>query len=310
MTGSRVVGTAALLGASACFQAGAAVAVPAFAVLGPARTSALRFAVAAMLMLCVIRPSFRRTAREWVAVVALGIAIAAMTVCSYEALARIPQGTATTLEFLGPLSVAVWRSRRWSHFVAAALAAAGVALIAGPSLQNSPAGVAFGLATAAAFAAYVLLQGRIGCAGRGFSALALSLGVAALGTLPLSLTVLDELDPEASVRVLLSGLIGAGAAYALDAYGIARVGSRQAGVLLGLDPAIGALSGLIILGQRLGVAAIVGIAAAVGAGVVSALTDRSRHAIGGARRTTGGRRIGKNDFLHSSGSRFGERRGL
>lgn len=222
----RVAGPAALLGGSAAFQVSAAVAVPAFTTVGPAGTSGLRYCVAAVLMLAVIRPRFTdRTVRDWLWIAALGVAVAAMTFSSYQALDRIDQGTATTLEFLGPLTVAILGSRTRWHVVSAGLAVTGVVLLAGPSVHASATGLMFGLLTAAAFATYIVLQNRAGQRGEGMTALALSLLVAALVTLPAAIPATSSLTAETAVRILLSGILGVGLAYGLDTIGIARVGA-------------------------------------------------------------------------------------
>ena len=262
-------GPAALLGASVAFQAAGAVAVPVFAVAGPLGASGLRFAVATALVWLVVRPRLLRgwTGAAWAWAVGLGVVMAAMSACSYAVLARLPLGTASTLEFLGPLAVAVAAARTGRHLAAAALALAGVALICGPRLAVPLNGVLLGLLTAAVLAGYVQLQHRA----RRHSSGAEALAVAAAVKLPLAIPAIPHLTGNAALRITVAGVLGVGVAYGLDGFGIGRVGPRAAGVLLSLDPAVGALSGLLLLGQALPASAIVGVAAVVTAGLLSGI---------------------------------------
>lgn len=261
-----------LLAASACFQFGAAVAVPAFSAIGPLPTSAWRFVVAATMLLAFVRPRLRgRSVRDWLGTLALGLAIAVMTTASYVTLSLIPQGPATTLEFLGPFAVGVVTSRRPRHTAAALAALVGVAALGGATMQISPAGMLSGLVTATAFGAYVRLQARVGAVD--LPRLSLAFVVAAACGLPLASPTAPTVTTAVLVRLVASAGIGVAAAYALDAYAIHRLGARRAGVLLSLDPAIGALSGFVVLGQGLTPLAIIGMALIMSAGFLGASAD-------------------------------------
>lgn len=265
------VGAAALLSASMCFQGGAAVAVPAFATFGPPATSGWRFLLAAGLLLIVTRPRpTGHSRRYWLGTVALGAAIAVMTGASYITLSLIPQGPATSLELLGPLAVGVVGSRRPRHLVAAGLAGLGVLSLGGATGQIPVAGLLSGLVTAAAFACYVLIQARTGTPD--LQRLSLAFVVAAVIDLPLSLPTAGSMSTGVALRLLVSAAVGVAAAYSLDAFAIHRLGARQAGIMLTLDPAVGALSGLILLGQRLSPTTLVGMLLVMAAGIVAAET--------------------------------------
>lgn len=276
---ASVRGAAALLSASGCFQCGGAIAVPAFAALGPVATSGWRFLVAAALLLALARPRLTGHSRGyWRGTVALGLAIATMTGASYVTLSLIPQGPATSLEMLGPLAIGVLGSRRPRHLLAGCLAVAGVLALGGVTTQVPPLGLVSGLVTAAAFACYVLLQARTGTPD--LSRLALAFTVAAVVGLPMSLPQVDSLSGAVAGRVLGSAVVGVAAAYSLDAYAIHRLGARQAGILLALDPAVGALSGRFLLGQQLAPATVAGMALVVAAGVTAVDPQRRPHAAG------------------------------
>ncbi|MBB2893748.1 EamA family transporter [Flexivirga oryzae] len=148
-----------------------------------------------------------------------------------------------------------------------------VVALGGGTVQVTSAGLASGLVTAAAFAAYVLLQARTGSPD--LSRLALAFVVATLVDLPLILPAVPDLSATVTCRVLASALVGVAAAYSLDAFAIHRLGARQAGVLLALDPAVGALSGRLVLGQSLTTMTWAGMGLVMTAGVLAAGSDSS-----------------------------------
>src|SRR2546430_5295921 len=141
------------LGSIASVQLGAAVARHSFAFLGPTGTVFLRVAFGAGILLAFARPRWPRfDARQWSAIVLFGVIVAAMNLCFYQAIARIPLGVAVTIEFLGPLGVAIAGSRRALDFAWAAMAAAGVAMLSFGGGKGALAGVLFCPAAAAALA--------------------------------------------------------------------------------------------------------------------------------------------------------------
>ncbi len=152
-----------VIGAMLSAQLGAALSVPLFSAIGPSGTAWLRVVWAAAFLLLVARPRLSGLAAHSLAwVLLLGLATAAMMLCYFEAVARIPLGMATTIEFLGPLGVSVIGARRLEHFLWAALAGMGVLLLAGNSVA-APAdriGIAFAAASAVGWASYILLTKR------------------------------------------------------------------------------------------------------------------------------------------------------
>jgi inner membrane transporter RhtA len=186
--------------------------------------------------------------------VAYGVALAAMNATFYESLSRIPLGVAVTIEFVGPLAVAVWGSRRAVDFVWVALAAAGVALLtAGGDRRVDWAGVAFALAAGAFWAGYIVLTQRVGRTYPGATGLALGLSVGTVAVAPFGLL-------DAGPRLWHAGVVGRGAAvallssaipYSLEMFALRRMRAHVFGILMSLEPAMAALSGLVFLGQHL-----------------------------------------------------------
>src|SRR4051794_15562651 len=162
-TSSARTGTSMAVAAIVCVQLGLAASVGIFDRVGPEGAACLRLAWAGLLLLVLIRPRRRQFTRSGMrASVLLGVAIAGVTFCFMAALARLPMGTASALEFLGPLGVAVARGSGTAK-VWPGLAAVGVLLLTQPWRGGAdPAGVALALAAAAFWAAYILLNQRVG----------------------------------------------------------------------------------------------------------------------------------------------------
>lgn len=232
-----------------------------FATFGPAGTGALRFLAAAVVLMTVVRPRLRgRAIRSWLTITALGATSAATNFFLYEAIARIPLGTAVTLVFLGPLALALIGSRRRLDVAWVLAAAAGVILLAGATNGAAVSGVAFGVGAALSVAASILIARRVGEQTDGVDGVALSISVAALLTLPVGVpAALANPNVHGLAVVLLVGALGVALPYALEFSALRRVGVKTYGILLSLDPAIAALAGLLLLGQQLSFAELLGI---------------------------------------------------
>ena len=241
-------GVARVVAAVTSLQFGAGFAVTLFDELGPGGAAFLRQAIAALVLIAIWRPSFRRDLRL---AAAFGIALGLMNLCIYEAMDRIPLGIAVTIEFWGPLAVAVFLSRRRLDLLWAALAAGGILLLADPgggSLDS--AGVAFALAAGGLWVLYILLSARVGAVFPGGSGLAIAMVFAALVTLPVGVgseLLRPELLAAAAVVALASSVIP----YSLELEALRRLPANVFGVLMSLEPAVAALAGLIVLGQAL-----------------------------------------------------------
>ena len=244
-------------------QIGAVIAVSLFEELGPAGTAFLRLAIAALILWAIWRPRVAgRPAADLRLAAAFGVAMGLMNWSFYEAIARIPLAVAVTIEFAGPLTVAVIGSRRLLDGLWVALAAVGIVLLVGPGGGSlDPVGVGFALVTAACWAAYIYLSKRVGAAFPGGSGLAIAMAVGALVVLPAGL--LHATGAFARPDLLGSALVVAIASsvlpYSLEIEALRRLPESVFGVLMSLDPAIAAIAGFLVLHQALGVRDIVAI---------------------------------------------------
>jgi inner membrane transporter RhtA len=271
-----------VLGSCTSLQVGAACAAQLFPRIGSNGATLLRLSVAAVVLVVAARPAVRRwTRRQWAAVAVFGLSLAAMNGSFYAAIARIPLGTAVTIEFLGPLTLAAVLSRRRRDLTWVGLAAVGVALLGltgsgGTTGRLDGVGVLFALVAAVFWAGYILASTRVGATVPGQGGLAGALVVAALVLLPLgapgALTALR--DPRLLLLAAGTGVLASVIPYSLELSALRRLSPRVFGVLLSLEPAIAAIAGWLLLSQRLGgwEAAAVGIV--VLASVGSTLTAR------------------------------------
>jgi inner membrane transporter RhtA len=269
----RLIGPSYIVASCASLQSAAALATTMFATFGPAGTGALRFAAAALILMAIVRPRVRgHSSAFWRAIAGLGAAVAATNLFLYEAIARIPLGTAGTLVFLGPLAFA-WTRRRLDIAWASA-AGAGVVLLTGVSSVGSLLGVAFALAAAASVAASILIARHVGKHAQGLDGLALSILVAALITLPVGASAaLNTARPLDIPLVAAVGVLGIAIPYALEFSALRRVGVKTYSVLLSLDPAIAGIAGFLFLGQHVDAAELVGIALVMAAGAGAVATQ-------------------------------------
>lgn len=269
-----------MLGAIVSTQLGAALAKGLFDDLGPGGTTFLRVAIAALLLALVARPSVAGRSRGdlWTAAL-FGVSLAGMNLCFYEAIDRIPLGIAVTIEFLGPLGVAVAMSRRRLDLAWVALAATGVALFAnrgeGGSLDG--VGVAFVLAAAGFWAAYILMSARTGQAFPGGSGLTLAMVVG--GALLVPIGVADGggalLEPELLAAGAAVALLASAIPYALELEALRRLPTGLFGILLSVEPGVAALLGFLVLGQDLGATDVIAIALVAVASAGASLTSES-----------------------------------
>ncbi len=257
--------------------AGAAVAVGLFGRLAPAAVAVLRMLGAAAVLVAWRRPGTAAwRGRRLLRAAAFGLATAGMNIAFYEAIARLPLGTAVAVEFCGPVAVAAAASRRARDVAAVVLAAVGVALIADVRWSGSPSGVMWALVAAALWAAYILLGKRVAGAGNGLDDMAVGFTVAAVVLAPvLLLSGVAGLTALADPLVLLSavgvGVLSSVVPYVLDQIVLRRLGQARFAVLLALLPATATVVGLVALAQVPSPLEAVGIAA-----VVAAVALRSR----------------------------------
>jgi inner membrane transporter RhtA len=249
----RVIeGAAMIVGTSLTIQLAAAIAHDLFDSLGPAGASALRFALGAALLLAIVRPAIRgRPVSTWVAIVAYGAALAALNVTFFQAISLIPMGIAVTLSFVAPLALALGTSRRRGDVLWALLAVVGVATLGGIDRPQSTSGVLFAIAAGVAWVGVAYAGRIVGRRTRHVDGLALALPVAALLTLPLGIGHTDALDARSLAIGLVIAVGGLMVPFALELEGLRRLEPRVVAVVYSIDPAIGAVVGLAVLGEHL-----------------------------------------------------------
>jgi inner membrane transporter RhtA len=244
-----------VLVAIASVQCGSAIARGLFDDLGAAGVTLLRLGLASLLLLLVLRPKVRRWTRAaWRAALLLGVAMAGMNLVFYLAIRTVPLGIAVTVEFVGPLLLALAQTRRLVDLLWAALAAGGVVLLGVDTTTGVPlSGLALALVAGLFWAAYILASANVGRTLPGTGGLAIALAVAAVLVLPFgaggAAEVLDRpslLLPAFGVAVLSSVL-----SYGLELSALRRIPTRVFGILMSLEPAAAALAGLAVLDQRL-----------------------------------------------------------
>jgi inner membrane transporter RhtA len=251
----RLVGIGLMTGSAAASQLGAATAALAFSALGPVGVVAVRQWVAAALLLASVRPRYASFTRaQWGPVLALALIFATMNLSLYTAIDRIGLGLAVTLEFLGPLAVALLASRRVRDLGCALLAAVAVVVLARPRPSADYAGIALALLAAACWAGYILVNRVVGARVPGAQGPAAAAGLSALLYVPVGIWVLAArpLTPAALGHAAAAGLLSSAVPMVCDVLALRRVPARFYALFMSVNPVFAALTGLVILGQSLG----------------------------------------------------------
>ncbi|MGI8761290.1 MAG: EamA family transporter [Jatrophihabitantaceae bacterium] len=268
-----------LLGSIASVQFGSAFADTLFAQAGPGGVVLMRLALAAIVLLAFSRPSLRGHRRaDLAAAVAFGLVLAGMNWSFYESLNRMPLGVAVTIEFLGPLAVAVAGSRRLLDGAWVLLAGGGVALLAlrGSTHGVSTPGIVLALVAAICWAAYILLSKRVGASFAALDGLALALGIGAVAVVPAGVI-------EGGTALLRPGVLAGGLGvallsslipYSLEIVALRRLSASTFGLLMSLEPAVAALAGVLVLSQAPSGVLLVALAMVVTASVGTTLSGR------------------------------------
>jgi inner membrane transporter RhtA len=273
------VGTSMAVASMITVQLGLAVAVGLIDDIGAEGAAWLRLAWAAVLLVAFVRPRRRDFPdRTFLTCVVLGVVTGGVTLLFMAALARLPLGTASALEFLGPLGVAVARGRGGTKLWPV-LAAAGVLLLTQPWQGDVDLlGVGFALAAACCWAAYILLTQHVGDAVEGVKALAVTMPVAALtATVVAGPSTFDRLTPEILVLGIGLAILLPVVPFTLELLALRKLTTSAFGTLMSLEPAFALVIGLVVLHQVPDVPAVAGIAFVVAAGVGAARTG-ARHA--------------------------------
>jgi inner membrane transporter RhtA len=269
----RHAGMAALLGLASmsCVQFGAALSAPTMDAFGAFSTTWLRLAWAAAILALVVRPKLRSYSREhWTAAGVLGVAMAGMTLCFFSALQRIPLGLAVAIDFLGPLTVATLGVRRWRALLWPLLAVAGVLLLARDRAGwiGDPFGMLLAAGAACGWGTYIVLMKKTGALFKGLEGLSVSIIAAALVATPFGLSDHGlhiaplQLAATAGLAVLVPLL-----PYALEMIALRHMPASSFGILMSLEPAIGALAGFVVLHQPMSALQLAGTLFVVSASV-------------------------------------------
>jgi inner membrane transporter RhtA len=267
-----------VIGGIASVQLGGALAVHLFAWVGPGGAVVLRMVTATLILLAASPPRLRGRGLQGLPVAILfGLVLAAMTLSFYNAAHRIPLGIAVSLEFVGPLAVAVAGSRRPVDLVWVALAVGGiVALTHGGGEPVSGLGVFFALLAGSLWGCYILLSARVGRAFERGAGLSVALCVASLVSLPVGVADAGAnlLEPRSLALGAAVGILSSAIPFSFEMEALRRIAASLFGVLMSLEPGVAALAGFLILGQQLSARAVLGIALVVAASVGASIRSR------------------------------------
>ncbi len=277
----RLPGWSFAVGAMVVWQIGSAASTGLFAAVGVAGTAWLRLTIAALILIAINRPRVRgRSPSELAAAVAFGAAIAGMTITFLAALDRIPLGTAVALGFMGPLTLAVLGTRSVGGLIWPVLAVLGVLALTQPWAGPVDAvGIAFALGNALCWALYILMSARVGGTFAGVEGLALTVPIAAvIMAVPGIPEAAGGITPGVLVVATVIALFVAVIPYSLDMMALRRISTAAFGTISAIQPALGALVGLIVLGQIPPATSLVGTVLVVIAGVGAMRAEAARHA--------------------------------
>ncbi|WP_235940900.1 EamA family transporter [Paramicrobacterium fandaimingii] len=270
---SRWAGIALMLGSALSNQSGASLAALAFPVMGPVGVVAVRQWVAAVVLLVVGRPRLRAfTATQWRPILALAVVFATMNLSLYLAIDRIGLGLAVTLEFLGPLAIAVASSRRRRDVLCALVAAAAVGVLTRPQPSTDYVGIGFALLAAVCWAGYILLNRSVGARVPGLQGSAAAAALSGLIYLPVGCVALWLNPPTlgAMLCALAAGVLSSAVPFLTDLLALRRVPARFFGIFMSVNPVFASVIGMLVLDQQLDVASWLAVVAIVAANTISA----------------------------------------
>jgi inner membrane transporter RhtA len=265
----RIPPTLLVLVAVSSVQFGAALAKTIFDEAGPAGTVFLRVLFAAIVLMAIWRPALRgRTRADWRLIALFGLSLGGMNLAYYEALERIPLAITVTIEFVGPLGVAVAGSRRPLDLAWVVLAAGGILLLSDfGSADLDPVGVVLALVAGCFWAAYILLSVRVGNAFPGASGLALAMVAASVMLAPVGVADAGGalLTPEVLAVAAGVAILSSAIPYTLEMEALRRMPAGVFGVMMSIEPAVAALAGFIVLDEGLATRELVAILLVVAA---------------------------------------------
>ncbi|QDL74680.1 EamA family transporter [Streptomyces malaysiensis subsp. malaysiensis] len=276
-TGRRFAGVATMVASGLSNQTGAAIGSHAFPVLGPLGVVAVRQYVAAIVLLAVGRPRLRTfTWWQWRPVAGLAVVFGTMNLSLYSAIDRIGLGLAVTLEFLGPLCIALAAARRRVDACCALVAAAAAVTLMRPRPSADYLGMGLALLAAVCWASYIMLNRTVGRRVPGAQGSAAAAGLSALMFLPVGIAIAVRQPPtvSAAVYAVTAGVLSSAVPYLADLFTLRRVPAQAFGLFMSVNPVLAALVGWVGLGQDLGWTEWISVGAIVAANALSILTRR------------------------------------
>jgi inner membrane transporter RhtA len=274
---SRVPPVWLVVAGIASVQLGAGIAKSVFDDAAPLTLVWLRLATSAVVLAAVVRPTLRgRTPEDWRVAVAFGIVLGTMNAAIYESFARIPLGIAVTIEFLGPLGLAVAGSRRTRDLLWVALAGVGVGLLGIERGDLTTAGVGFALLAAASWTAYILLSASTGRRWPGLDGLTVASVVATVMMAPLLAAFSGRgiADPRVVVLGALVGLLSSVIPYSCEITALRTIRPSVFGILMSLEPAAAALAGIVVVHEFLSALQWLAVVCVIAASVGATRTER------------------------------------
>ena len=267
---SRISPVWLVLGGILSVQFGAGVAKDLFDEISPTSMVWLRLVTSSLVLAAIARPALRGRSRDdWLVALGFGITLGTMNWAIYQSFARIPLGLAVTIEFVGPLTVALVGSRRLRDLVWVALAAVGVGLLGFEGGDLNAAGVGFALLAGAAWAAYILLSAQTGRRWPGLDGLAVASVVATALLTPAAISVGGDtlLDPRVLALGAAVGLLSSVIPYSFEMTALRTIRPAVFSILMSLEPAAAALAGIVVLQEYLSPVQWLAVACVIAASV-------------------------------------------
>jgi inner membrane transporter RhtA len=259
-------------------QAGAAIAKGLFPILGPGGTASVRIGFSALILLIAVRPRLQHlNAAQWKAIIPYGLVLGAMNLIFYCALERVPLGLAVTVEFIGPLALALAGSRRALDLLWVVLAAVGIALITPWSGKGIDIlGLIFALLAGVLWAVYILLSKNAGARLPGQLAVTIGMLFAAIAVLPFGVIEgnLMSMTPYILILAVTLAIFSSVLPFSLEMHALRTLPPRMFSILMSLEPAVAALAGWLLLGEQLKLGQWLAVACIISASAGAALTAR------------------------------------
>lgn len=278
-----VRGALLVLGSCISLQFGAAFAILLFPLIGVGTTTLYRLFFAGLILCVLLHPKITQwSKRQWRAVVLFGLALGSMNTFFYAGIDRLPLGTAVAIEFIGPLTLAACLSRSLKDFLWVAIAVSGIALFGVESALGISSldmlGVVFVLAAGFFWALYILAAASASREVPGTDAIAMALLIGVIPTLPVGLGNVSAplADPKLLAFAVSTAIFASLIPYTLEFLALQRVRSGTFGILMSMEPAVAAIAGFLLLGQRMGLLGILAICLVITASIGTTLSTRSK----------------------------------